>query len=143
MHEERYVKKLTLKAWERRMVGYGKDSKIYWIRESGTKIVESRHLTFIETVPVKINAFDHDHNDGNDDTFLDLESSISLVTQEEMPETEADAEPDTGDSHSGGTISDVDEESDDNIDRRPSEAAKEKRIARQLRQLGDYTNGPA
>ena len=60
-----------------------------------------------------------------------------------MPETEADAEPDTGDSHSGGTISDVDEESDDNIDSRPSEAAKEKRIARQLRQLGDYTNGPA
>ena len=30
-----------------------------------------------------------------------------------MPETEADAtEPDTGDSHSGGTISDVNEESD-------------------------------
>ena len=40
-----------------------------------------------------------------------MESSISLGTQE-MPETEADAEPDTGDSHSGGTISDVDEESE-------------------------------
>ena len=33
-----------------------------------------------------------------------------------MPETEADAEPDTGDSHSGGTISDVDEESDRDIE---------------------------
>ena len=60
-----------------------------------------------------------------------------------MPETEADAEPDTGDSHSGGTISDVDEESDSDIDSRPSEAAKAKRIARQLRQLGDYNKGPA
>ena len=37
-----------------------------------------------------------------------------------MPETEADAEPDTGDSHSGGTLSDVDEENDSNIDSRPS-----------------------
>ena len=95
------------------MVGYGKDSKTYQIWESGTKIVEPRNITFIETLSVKVNAFDHDHNDGNDDTFLDLESSsISLCTQEEMPETEADAEPDTGDSHSGGTISDVDEESE-------------------------------
>ena len=41
-----------------------------------------------------------------------------------MSETEADAEPDTGDSHSGGTISDVDEEGDSNIDSRSSEAAK-------------------
>ena len=84
--------------------GYGKDSKTYRIWDSGTKIVESRNVTFIETFPVRLNAFDRDHNDGNDDTFLDLESSsISLGTQE-MPETEADAEPDTGDSHSGGTI---------------------------------------
>ena len=68
-----------------------------------------------------------------------------------MPETEEDAEPDTGDSHSGGTISnvdeerdsDVDEESDSDIDSRPSEAARAKRIARQLRQLGDYNKGPA
>ena len=60
-----------------------------------------------------------------------------------MPETEADAEPDTGDSHSGGTISDVDEESDIDIDSRPSEAAKAKRIARQLKQLGDYNKGLA
>ena len=116
VHEERYVKKLTMKAWEGRMVGCGKDSKAYLIWESGTKIVESRNFTFIETLPVKLNAFDHDHNDANDDTFLDLESSISLGTQEEMPETEADAEPDTGDSHSGGTISDLDEESDSDID---------------------------
>ena len=51
-----------------------------------------------------------------------------------MPETEADAEPDTGDSQSGGTInnadvlsdSDADEESDSDIDSRPSEAAKAK-----------------
>ena len=92
----------------------------------------------------RLNAFDHDHNDRNDDTFLDLESpSISLGTQEEMPETEADAEPDIGDSHSGGTIGDVDEESDSDIDSRPSETAKAKRIARQLRQLGDYNKGPA
>ena len=60
-----------------------------------------------------------------------------------MSDTEADAEPDTGDSHSGGTVSDVDKESDGNIDSRPSEAAKAKRIARQLRQLGDYNKGPA
>ena len=105
-----------MKAWEGRMVGYAKDSKTYRIWESGTKIVESRNVTFIETLPVKLNAFDHDHNDVNDDTFLNLESSsISLGTQE-MPETEADAEPDTGDSHSGGTISDLDEESDSDID---------------------------
>ena len=54
---------------------------------------------------------------------------MSLGTQEEMPEPEADAEPDTGDSHSGGTISDVDEESDSDMDRRPGETAKAKRIA--------------
>ena len=48
-----------------------------------------------------------------------------------MPETEADAtEPDTGDSHSGGTISDVNEESDSDIDSRPSETAKAKRNTR-------------
>ena len=46
-----------------------------------------------------------------------------------MPKTEAHAEPDTGDSHSGGTISDVDEESDSDIDSRPSETAKAKRTA--------------
>ena len=102
VHEERYVKKLTMKAWEGRMVGYGKYSKAYRIWESGTKIVESRNVTCIETLPVKLNAFDHDHNNGNDDIFLDLRSSsISLGTQDEMPETEADAEPDTGDSQSG------------------------------------------
>ena len=31
VHEERHVKKLTMKAWEGRMVGYGKDSKTYRI----------------------------------------------------------------------------------------------------------------
>ena len=83
------------------------------------------NVTLIETLLFKLNTFDHDHNDGIDDTFLDLESSsISLGTQEEMPKTEAHAEPDTGDSHSGGTISDVDEEGDSNIDSRSSEAAK-------------------
>ena len=41
VHEERYVKKLTMKAWKGRMVGHGKDSKTYLIWESGTKIVES------------------------------------------------------------------------------------------------------
>ena len=40
-----------------------------------------------------------------------------------MPETEADAEPDTGDSHSWGTISDGDEKRDSDIDSRPSEEA--------------------
>ena len=117
VHKERYVKKLTMKAWEGRMVGYGKDSKTYRIWESGTKIVESRNATFVKTLPVELNAFDHDHNGGNDYTFLDQESSsISLGTQEEMLETEADAKPDTGDSQSGGTISNVDEESDSDVD---------------------------
>ena len=68
-----------------------------------------------------------------------------------MPETEAHAEPDTVDSLSGGTISnvdeerdsDVDEERDRDIDSRPCEAAKAKGITRQLRQLGDYNKGPA
>ena len=60
-----------------------------------------------------------------------------------MQETEADDEPDTDDSQSGGIISNVDEESDSDIDSRPSEAAKAKRIARQLRQLGDFNKGPA
>ena len=121
MHEKRYVKKLTMKAWEGRMVGYGKDEKTYQIWESGTKIVESRNVTFIEALPVKLIAFDHDHNDDNGDTFLDLESSsISLCTQEEMPETEADAEPDTGDSQSRGAISNVDEESESDFDSRPT-----------------------
>ena len=133
-----------MKAWEGRMVGYGKDSKTYRIWESGTKIVESRNVVLIETLPVKLNDFVHDHNDGNDATFLDLESSsISLGTQEEMPETEADVQPDTGDSHMGGTISNDDEESDSDIDGRPSKAARAKRIARQLRQLGDYNKGAA
>ena len=70
------------------------NSNTYRILESGTKIVESRNVTCIETLPVKLNAFDHDHNDGSNDAFLDLEStSISLGTQEKMPATEADAEP--------------------------------------------------
>ena len=60
-----------------------------------------------------------------------------------MPETEADAEPDTGDSHSGGKIGDVYEESDNDIDSRPCETANAKRIARWLRQLGYYNKGPA
>ena len=68
------------------MVGYGEDPKTYRIWESGTKIVESRNVTYIETLPVKLNDFDHEDNDGNDGTFLDLESSsISLGTQEGMP----------------------------------------------------------
>ena len=68
-----------------------------------------------------------------------------------MPETEADAQPDNGDSQSGGTISDVDEksdsdaaeESDSDVDSRPCEAANKNRITRQLRQLGKKINGPA
>ena len=88
------------------------NSNTYRILESGTKIIQSRNITFIETLFVKVNALDHDHNDVNDDTFRDLESSIPLRRQEEMPETEADADPDTGDSQSGGTIFKVDEESD-------------------------------
>ena len=93
-------------------------------RHTGLGVWNQDRRTFIETLPVKLNAFGHDHNDGNDDTFLDLESSfIPLGTQEEMPETEADAEPDTGDSHSWGTISDGDEKRDSDIDSRPSEEA--------------------
>ncbi|CAN0457326.1 unnamed protein product [Laminaria digitata] len=118
VHQERYVKKLTMKAWEGRMVGYGKDSKTYRVWESGTKIVD------------------------DDGTFLELDSSsISLGTQEEMPETEADAETDTGGSQSGGILSDSDEESDSDVDSQPIEAAKANRTARQLRQLGDYNVG--
>ena len=60
-----------------------------------------------------------------------------------MPETEADAEPSTGDSQSGGTMSNVDEESDSDIGSRLSEATKTERIARQLRQLGQFNKGPA
>ena len=86
VHEERYVKELIIKPWEGHMVGYGNDSKTYLIWKSGTKIVESRNVPFIETLPVKLNDFDHEDNDGNDGTFLDLESSsISLGTQEGMP----------------------------------------------------------
>ena len=33
VHEERYVRKLTMNVWERRMVGYGEHSKPYWIWE--------------------------------------------------------------------------------------------------------------
>ena len=108
---------------------------MYRIWESGAKIVESRNVTFIETLPVKLIAFDHDHNDGNDDTFLGLESSsISLGTQEGMLEIEADTESDTGGSHSGGTISNVDEESDSDVDEeidsdvnsRPKQSGKSK-----------------
>ena len=53
---------------------------------------ESRNVKFIETLPVKINAFDHDHNYGSNGTFLGLESSsVSLVrrkrcrNQKQMP----------------------------------------------------------
>ena len=68
-----------------------------------------------------------------------------------MPEAESDAKPDTDGSQIGVTISsidkesdsDVDEENDSDIDSRPSEAVKAKRIARQLRQLGDYNTGLA
>ena len=144
MHEERYVKKLTIKEWEGRMVGYRNDSTTNRIFESGTKIVVSRNVAFFETFPVKLNAFDHDNSDDNDDAFLDLEpSSIPLGMQEEIPETEADAEPGTGDSKSGGIISNVDEESDRDVDSRPSEAAKATRNARQLRHLGDSNKGQA
>ena len=59
-----------------------------------------------------------------------------------MPETEADAEPDTSDSQSGGTISNVDEESGSDIDSRRSEAAKTNRIAGHLRQPGNYNKEP-
>ena len=140
-----------MKAWEGRMVSYGKDSKTYRIWESGTKVAESRNVTFIKILPVKPNVFGHDHNDGDDDTFLDLESScISLRTQEELPETEAATEPDIGDSQSGGTInnvneesdSDMDEESDSDIDGQPCKAANEKHIVRQLRHSETITRGP-
>ena len=117
------------------MVGYGKDSRTYLIWEPGTKIVEPQNVTLIEALPVKLDTFDHDHNDRNDDTFFDLESSsISLGTQEGMLEIEADTESDTGGSHSGGTISNVDEESDSDVDEeidsdvdsRPKQSGKSK-----------------
>ena len=53
-----------------------------------------------------------------------------------MPEPEADAEPDTGDSQSWGIISNADGESDSDIDSRPCEAAKAKRIERQSKWWG-------
>lgn len=120
------------------MLGYGKDSKTCRIWVSGTRIDESRNLTFIETLPVTPNAFEHDHNDNDDDNFLDWEASIPFATQD-MPSTEADAESDTGGIQNGGAISNSDEESDSNVDIQPSKAANEKRIARQLRQPGDTT----
>ena len=88
---------------------------------------ESRNETFIENLPVKLNAFDHDNNYGNDDTFLDLESKyMSLSTQEEMPT--AGAQPDTADSQSGATTSNVDEESNSDIDSRPSDVEKASKL---------------
>ena len=35
VNEERYVKKLTMKAWEGRMIGYGNDSKTYLVLDLG------------------------------------------------------------------------------------------------------------
>ena len=88
---------------------------------------ESRNETFIENLPIKLNAFDHDNNYGNDDTFLDLESKyMSLSTQEEMPT--AGAQPDTADSQSGATTSNVDEESNSDIDSRPSDVEKASKL---------------
>ena len=83
------------------MVDYGNDSKTYRTWESGTNIVQSRKC-FIETLPIKLDASDHNHNDGSDDTSLHLVSYNTLSTRD-IPETEAGAEPDTGDSNSGGT----------------------------------------
>lgn len=54
------------------VVGYGKESKAYRVWESGKRIVEPRHVTFIGTRTGNLNSFDHDHNDGDDDSFLDL-----------------------------------------------------------------------
>ena len=65
-----------MKAWEWRMVGHGKGSKTYRIWESGTKFVEPPNVLFIETLPVNPNTLDHHHNDDNDNTILDLESSL-------------------------------------------------------------------
>ena len=77
------------------MVGYGNDLKTYRIWESGTKLVKSRNVTFIETLPGKLNTPDYDHHNSDGDTFLDLgSSSISLGTQEDILEAEKDAQPD-------------------------------------------------
>ena len=125
-----------MKAWEGRMVGYGNYFKTYRIWESGTKIVESQNVTFIETLPGKLNTLDCDHHDSDGDTFLDVESSsISLGTQEERPEAEEDAQPDTDLSQTDvsqnvGTSSDSDEESGSDVNSQPFAAAKAKIIAR-------------
>ena len=108
-----------MKACEGRMVGYGKDSKTCRIKESGTKIVESINVTFIGTLPVKLNTLDHDPNGSESDTFLDLESSSVLRGAQGMPGTEPDAELDAGGSHGGSVVSDSDEESDSDVDSLP------------------------
>lgn len=68
--------------------------------------------------------------------------SIELGAQEEMPESDATAEPDTDASQSGGAISGSDDDSDSDVDNGSYEAAKAKRIALHLRQLQDYNMGP-
>ena len=57
------------------MVGYRKYSRKYRVWGSGINMVQSQKVTLIEALPVKLNLFDNDYNDDNDDTFLDLESS--------------------------------------------------------------------
>ena len=150
MHEELYIKTLTMKAWAGRMIGYGKHSKT--CRSLGVwNLIESRNVTLLEALPGKLCTFDHDHNDGDDGNFLDLESSSVSLGAQEMTETEADAEPDTGDSRSDGTTSNVHEECDSDVDEKRDsdvhsgtcEEHESKRIAHQLRQLGDFNNGPA
>ena len=59
-----------------------------------------------------------------------MESSYVSLGTPSMPETEAEAESDTGGIQGGGAISDSDVRSDSDVDCRPTEAAKEKQTAR-------------
>lgn len=63
---------------EGRTVAYSGVSRAYRIWEPGARVVESRNVTFIETIPVNPNTLDHCVNDSDDGIVLDLESAYNL-----------------------------------------------------------------
>lgn len=81
------------------------------------RFIESRNVTFIETLPVNLNMLDHCDNDSDDVTVLDLEStSIVVGTKKEQQQKETHDESNAGGSKSGS------EESDSNVGSLPKEA---------------------
>lgn len=57
VHEERYTKKLTMKAWERRLVGYGTESKTSRISETDKTTFLSWNVTFIGSPPLEFRSW--------------------------------------------------------------------------------------